>query len=88
MIINHQEPEEEATRMILMVEEVIKVEDTELSNTESGAEEWSETDSRWTDDTEPPTPALMAEIEEVLSKDERRSRLEQLRNARLKINSL
>ena len=67
MIIKHQEPEEETTPMILMVEEVIKVEDTELSNTVSGAEEWSETDSRWTDDTEPPPPALMAEIEQVLS---------------------
>ena len=71
-----------------MVEEVIKVEDTELSITEPGAEEWSETDPRWTDDTMPPTPALRAEIEEVLSKDERIARLEQLRNARLTVNSL
>ena len=88
MIIKHQEPEEETTPMILMVEDVIKVEDTELSITESGAEDWSETDSRWTDDTVPPTPALMEEIEEALSKDEKRSRLEQLRKARLIINSL
>ena len=39
MITSHHEPEEEATLMILMVEEVIKVEDTELSISKPGAEE-------------------------------------------------
>ena len=62
MIIKSQEPEEESTPMIILEEEVIKVEDTEFSNTELGAEDWSETESKNADDIEPATPALMAKI--------------------------
>ena len=52
MIIKSPEPEEESTPMIIMEEEVIKVEETEYSNTESGAEDWSETESRNADESQ------------------------------------
>ena len=88
MIIKSPETEEESTPMIIMEEEVIKVEETEFSNTESGAEDWSETESRNADKIETQTPALMAEIEEVLIQNEKRSRLVQLRQTRLDINKI
>ena len=88
MIINSSEPEEESTPMIILEEEGIKVEENEYSNTESGAEDWSETETGTEEGFQPNTPALMSEIEEFVSRNEKRSRLAQLRQTRLEITKI
>ena len=82
------DPEEEASQMALVIDEEIKLEDMENSMTEQEEEQWSNSDPRWTDDTIPPISTIGSEIEEVLRKDNMKARLEELRAARLTVNSL
>ena len=83
MISNSVEPKEESTPMIILREDVIKVEH-EYSHTD----DWSEADTWSEADIPPDTPALMTEIEDFVSRDEKRNRLALARQTRLDITKI
>ena len=88
MIINSVEPNEESTPMIVLRNKGIKVEEHEYSHTESCTDDWSETETGAEEGIPPNTPALMSEIEEFVSRNEKRSCLAQLRQTRLDITKI
>ena len=79
MISNTVELKEEGVPMIILREDVIKVEEHEYSHTD---EDWSEAD------IPPDTPALMTEIEDLVSRDVKRNRLALVRQTRKSKNLL
>ena len=74
--------------MKLVIDEDIKLEDLANGLTEQGDEMWPESDPRWTDDTVYPVTTIGSEIDEALRKDDMVERLEELRTARMKVDSL
>ena len=82
------DPEEATSQMKLVIDEDIKLEDLENGLTEQGDEQWPDSDPRWTDDTVYPITTIGSEIDEVLRKDDMEERLEELRTARMTVDSL
>ena len=79
MISNTVELKGEGLPMVILREDVIKVEEHEYNPTD---EDWSEAD------IPPDTPALMTEIEDMVSRDDKRNRLALARQTRLEISRI
>ena len=79
MISNTDELNREVPPMVILREDVIKVEEHEYNPTD---EDWTKAD------IPPDTPALMHEIADMVSRDEKRNRLAMARETRLEISRL
>ena len=82
------DPEEATSDMELVIDEDIKLETVANGLTEQDDEMWPDGDPRWTDDTVYPVTTIGSEIEDALRKDDMVNRLEELRNARMKVDIL